>query len=60
MSGSYRPEFKVDGAWYPNGERWATRAGAEASAKARFYAWTMPSDWRVRASGDEPNRGVEL
>ncbi len=47
---SWRPEQKVDGVWYPNGQRFATEAEAKASAGARFMAWTMSEDSRaVRA-----------
>ncbi len=51
---SYKPEFKVQGAWYDNAQRFATRDEAEASAQARFMVWTMPEACRATASTDPP------
>jgi hypothetical protein len=50
---SYKPMFLVSGQWCGNAQRFATREEAEASAKARFHVWTMPSDYRAEPS-DEP------
>lgn len=50
---SWKPEFLIDGAWYGNAQRFATKLEARGSAVRRFQRWTMPSDYRaVRA--DEP------
>ena len=49
---SYKPEFEVQGAWYDNAQRFATREEAEGSARARFAVWTQPSDWRAVESPD--------
>lgn len=49
---SYRPMFFVN-EWVGNGQRFATREEAEASASARFWAWTVPTAYRVDES-DEP------
>jgi len=50
---SYKPMFLVSGQWCGNAQRFATREEAEASAKARFAVWTMPTDCRAEPS-DEP------
>jgi len=58
---SYRPMFLISGQWDGNGQRFATREEAEASAQARFAVWitiecadgTMPTAHRADPS-DEP------
>jgi hypothetical protein len=50
---SWKPEFKVNGGWYGNAQRFATEQEAKESAHARFLVWTMPSDYRA-AESDEP------
>lgn len=50
---SFKPEFLCSGEWCGNGEAYATREEAEVSARSRFMAWTVPSDWRVVES-DKP------
>jgi hypothetical protein len=52
---SFKPEFKVDGVWYDNAQRFATRKEAEQSAHSRFIRWTMPTDWRVSEAGEPIN-----
>lgn len=52
---SYKPEFKVQGEWYDNAQRFETREEAESTARARFMFWTVPSDWRVSESTDPVN-----
>jgi hypothetical protein len=52
---SWRPQFKVHGEWGGNAQRFATKEEAEASAKARYSVWTMPSDWRAIESDDPVN-----
>lgn len=52
---SWKPEQKVDGVWYPNGQRFATKAEAKASARACFMAWTMSEDSRAAESPDPVN-----
>ena len=52
---SYRPMFEVQGSWAGNAQRFATYEEAEASAKARFMVWTMPTAWRVDESDDPVN-----
>lgn len=52
---SWKPEFQVQGAWYDNAQRFATKEEAERSAQRRFAVWTMPSDWRASESPDPVN-----
>lgn len=54
---SWKPEFKVDGVWYDNAQRYATEAQASDSAKARFAVWTIPTDCRAVESADPVNYG---
>jgi len=49
---SWKPEFKVDGAWYDNAQRYSTEEEALASALARYQVWTMPTDYRATKSDD--------
>jgi hypothetical protein len=50
---SFKPMFEVQGQWCGNAQAFATREEAEASAKARFNVWTVPSGYRADES-DEP------
>lgn len=52
---SFAPEFKVDGEWCGNAQRFATEAEAKASAHSRFMRWTMPTDTRAVPSDDPVN-----
>lgn len=52
---SYRPEFLVAGEWCANAQRFATHEEADNSARARFQAWTIPTDCRAVASDDPVN-----
>ena len=47
---SFKPEFEVygeEGNFYQNGQNFATREEAEASASNRFSNWTMAKSYRV-------------
>lgn len=44
---SWRPEQKVDGAWYPNGQRFATEEEAAESALARWRGWALSENHRA-------------
>ena len=51
---SWKPTFTVDGKpGCKNGQAFATREEAMASAAARFMVWTMPSAYDAEES-DEP------
>ena len=52
---SWKPEFKVDGEWYDNAQRFATEQEAKDSAYARYCVWTMPSGYRAVESSDPVN-----
>jgi hypothetical protein len=52
---SYAPEFKVDGVWCRNSQRFATKEEAEASARARFTVWFVPSECRAGESAGDAN-----
>ena len=52
---SWAPEFMVDGKWCGNAQRFATKEEAEGSARKRFMAWTVPSDWRAAPTDDRVN-----
>lgn len=54
---SWKPVFKMpnDPNWYDNAQRFATKEEAEASARARFMVWTMPSEYGVQESDDPVN-----
>lgn len=52
---SWKPEFLVDGKWSSNGQRFATRAEAEGTARERLMRWTAPSDYRATESDDPIN-----
>lgn len=52
---SYKPMFQVDGQWYGNAQRFATREEAHASARARFMVWTIPTACDVHESTDAVN-----
>ena len=52
---SFKPEFKVQGDWCDNAQRFATEEEAYDSAYARFQVWTMPSDFRATECDDEVN-----
>lgn len=52
---SWKPEFKVQGEWYDNAQRFETEQEAKDSALARFMNWTMPSDHRAVESDDPVN-----
>lgn len=49
---SWKPEFEVNGAWYDNAQRFATKEEAERSARRRFMVWTMPTAYRATESPD--------
>lgn len=52
---SFKPEFLIDGVWYPNGVAFATEAEAKANAAHKFSRWTMPTDYRAVPSDEIPN-----
>jgi hypothetical protein len=52
---SFKAEFLVDGRWYDNAIRLATKAEAEAYAVSLFSRWMIPTDKRVVTSDDPPN-----
>ena len=56
---SWKPEFKVQGEWYDNAQRFETEDEACDSASARFAVWTMPTDCRATES-DEPVNYVRI
>lgn len=56
---SWKPEWKVEGKFYPNGQAFATREEAEASAKSRYNAWTQAEDHRAVES-DQPVNYVRV
>jgi hypothetical protein len=55
MARSWKPVFKAEGAWCENGQRFATKDEALASASARFMVWTVPEAYDAHESDDEPN-----
>ena len=55
---SWKPEFKVDGVWYDNAQRFATEKEARESALARYMVWTVPTDYRATESTDPVNYHV--
>lgn len=52
---SWKPEFLVDGKWYPNAVAFATEQEAKDNARDKFMVWTMPTDWRAVESTDPVN-----
>tara|TARA_R110000787_G_scaffold226661_1_gene334473 strand:+ start:141 stop:494 length:354 start_codon:yes stop_codon:yes gene_type:complete len=53
---SYAPMFNFgDYETQGNGERYATEAEAEKSARARFNVWTMPTGYFVKETNDPVN-----
>ena len=52
---SFKPEFKCQGEWCGNAQRFATEAEAKASAFDRLMRWTVPSDTRAVPSDDPVN-----
>jgi len=44
---SFKPEVKVEGKFYPNGQTFATREEAEKSAHNRFFNWYACTDSRA-------------
>jgi len=52
---SWKPEFEVEGKWYDNAQRFASKEEAEESAVARFRVWTMPTAWRATESSRPVN-----
>ena len=52
---SYKPQWELSGEWAGNAQRFATKAEAEASAKARFQVWTAPTEYRAVESDDPAN-----
>jgi len=56
---SWKPAFIIPGEAKPctNGEVYATKAEALASAEQRFMVWTVPTDFTAVES-DEPVNGV--
>ena len=49
---SYKAEMLVDGAWYSNALRFATKAEAQAYGLGLFMRWTVPTDWRAIGCDD--------
>jgi hypothetical protein len=52
---SWKPEFLVGGEWASNGQRFATREEAEATARERLMRWTAPTDYRATETSDPIN-----
>lgn len=52
---SWKPEFEVDGRWYDNALRFATRNEAAENACDKFMAWSMPTAYRATESPDPVN-----
>lgn len=53
---SWRPMFIFkDGNSFGNAQRFATREEALASARDRFFAWTVPIDYSIEESIDDVN-----
>lgn len=55
MSKSFKAEMHVGNKWYSNALRFATENEAKAYALNLFSRWTVPDDWRIAQSDDEPN-----
>lgn len=52
---SWKPYFEVQGEWATNGQAFATKEEAFASARNRFAVWTTPTDFGVRESFEDVN-----
>lgn len=50
---SWKPELKVEGQWYDNQLRFATKQEAEEAAKETYSNWMLARDYRASES-DEP------
>lgn len=56
---SWKPEWKVEGKFYPNGQAFATKEEAEGSAKSRHNSWMQSEGYQVVES-DQPVNYVRV
>ena len=55
MPNSWKPEFKIDGAWYDNAIRFASEREATLNALDKLHVWTIPTGYRATQSDDPVN-----
>ena len=57
MTKTYKPTIKPfnEEKFYTNGQTFATKAEAEASAEARYNRWSQADDWGVEESTEPVN-----
>lgn len=52
---AFKPEFLIEGKWYGNSLKFATKEEAEANALQKYTSWIVPTDWRATECEGEVN-----
>jgi hypothetical protein len=43
---NWKPQQKVEGKWYSNGETYATKEESDRSASSKYSAWVQSEGWQ--------------